>query len=100
MVECLHHAYERAYYFQLTLFGLSYECFACVLPSFEYDFNSLLLTFITGVSSEIPCSIAKRFVKTGYSTFTAIQLTGFHMMQELGVGNLGTDLCLFFSVYP
>ena len=38
-VKCLHHPYERAYYFRLTLVGLFHECFPCVLPSFEYHFN-------------------------------------------------------------
>ena len=32
-----------------------------------------------------------RFVETSYLDFIEIQLTGYHMMQDLGVGNLGTD---------
>ena len=67
------------------------KSFACVLPSFEYHFNSLLLTFITGVCSEIPCSIVSRFAETSYLNFMEIQVTGCHMMQDLGVENLGTD---------
>ena len=35
----------------------SHESFACFLPTFEYHFNSLFLTFITGACSEIPCSV-------------------------------------------
>ena len=57
----------------------------------QNHFNSLLLTFITGVCSEIPCSIVSRFVETSYLNFIKIQLTGCHMMQDLGLGNLGTD---------
>ena len=53
--------------------------------------NSLLLTFITEVCSEIPCSVVLCFAKTKYLNFIAIQLTGFHMMQDLGVGILGTN---------
>ena len=37
------------------------------------------------------CSIVSRFVETSYLTFIAIQLTGCHMMRDLGVENLGTD---------
>ena len=33
---------------------LFHGSFACVLPSFEYHFNSLLLIFISGICSEIP----------------------------------------------
>ena len=71
------------------------------MPSFEYHFNPLLLTFITGVCSEIPCSIVSRFAETSYLNFIEIQLTGCHMMQDLDVGNLGTDsffvyLCFTF----
>ena len=61
------------------------------LPSFEYHFNSLLLAFFTGVCSEIPYSIVSRFAETSYLNFIEIQLTGCHMMRDLGVGNLGTD---------
>ena len=74
-VKCLHHAYETAYYFQLTLVGVFHECLASVFPSYEYHFNSLLLTFITGVCSEIPCSIVSYFAETSCLTFIAIQLT-------------------------
>ena len=55
-----------------------HECLACNLPSFEYHFNSLFLTFITGVCSEINCSFVSRFVENSYLTFMAIQLTGCH----------------------
>ena len=65
--------------------------FAYVLPSFQHHFNSLLLTFITGVCSEIACSIASRFPETSYLNFIEIQRTGCHMMRDLGVENLGTD---------
>ena len=57
----------------------------------RYHFNSLLLNFITGVCSEIPCSVVSRFVKTTYLNFIEIQLTGCHMTQDVGVGNVGTD---------
>ena len=90
-VKCLDHTYERAYYFYITLFGAFHECFACVLQSFEYHFNSLLLTSITGVCFEISCSIVSRFAEASYLNFTAVQLTGCHMMQELCVATLGTD---------
>ena len=60
--------------------------FMSVLPSFEYHFNSILLTFITGVCSEIPCSIVLRFAETSYLNFIEIQLTGCHIMRDLGVG--------------
>ena len=60
--------------------------FACVLPSFEYHFNSLLFTFIIGACSEIPCSLVSRFAETGYLNFIEIQPTGCHMMRDLGVG--------------
>ena len=59
---------------------------ACVLPSFEYHFNSLLFTFIIGACSEIPCSLVSRFAETGYLNFIEIQPTGCHMMRDLGVG--------------
>ena len=65
--------------------------FMSVLPSFEYHFNSILLTFITGVCSEIPCSIVLHFAETSYLNFIKIQLTGCCIMQDLGVGNFGTD---------
>ena len=45
----------------------------------------------TFTCSEIPCSIISRFAKTSYLNFIEIQLTGCHMMRDLGVGNLGTD---------
>ena len=91
-MKCLHNAYETAYYIQLTLVvRLFCGSFACVLPSFEYHFNSLLLTFITGVCSEIPCSIVSRFAETSYLNFIGVQLTGCRMMRDLGVGNPGTD---------
>ena len=98
-VKCLHNAYETAYYFQLTLVvRLFYGSFACVLPSFRYHFNSLFLTFITGVCSEIPFSIVSRFVETSSFNFIEVQLTGCRMMRHLGVENLGTDyyqFCIF-----
>ena len=79
-VKCLHNAYETAYYFQLTLVvRIFHESFACILPLFEYYFNSLLLTFITGFCSEIPCSIVSRFAETSYLNFIEIQLTGCHI---------------------
>ena len=70
--------------------------FAGVLPSFEYNFNSLLLTLITGVCSEISCSSISCFVETMSLTFTVIQLTGCYVMWNLGVGNLGTDYTRFY----
>ena len=66
------------------------EYFAGILSSFEYHFNSLLLTFVTGVCSEIPCSNVSRYEGTSYLNFIAIQLTGCQGIQDLGVGNLGT----------
>ena len=54
-------------------------------------FNSLLLTFITGLCSEIPCSIVSRFAENSYLNFIEIQLTDCHIMRDLGVGNLGKD---------
>ena len=51
-MECWHHTYERAYHFYITLVGLLHKCFVGFLPSFEYHFSSLLLTFITGVCFE------------------------------------------------
>ena len=32
-------------------------------------------------------------------TFTAIQLTGCHIIQDLGVGNLGTDLTVLYTFF-
>ena len=61
---------------------LFHGSFPCVLSSFEYHFNSLLLTFITEVCSEIPCSIVSRFAKTSYLHFNEIQPTGCHMMRD------------------
>ena len=55
------------------------------------SFTPLLLTFITGVCSEIPYSIVSRFAETSYLNFTETQLTGCHMIRDLGVGYLGTD---------
>ena len=98
-MKCLHHAYEWAYYFWLTLVWLFHECFACLLPSLEY-FNSLLLTFIAGACSEIPCSIGSRFAETSYLNFIAIQLTGLPHDAEYGCvesrKRLLTVLYLFF----
>ena len=76
--------------------GFFISVFTCVLPSFEYHFDSLLLTFITGVCFEIPCSIVSCFAETSYLTFIAIQLTGCHMMRDPDVGNLGTDCWQFY----
>ena len=70
--------------------------FADVLPSSEYQFNSLLLTFITGVCPEIPCSSVSCFVKTSYLTFITIHLTSCHEMQDLGVGKFRTNNKQFF----
>ena len=56
---------------ELTIINSLYLGFSMsVLPSFEYYFNSLFLTFITGVCSEIPCSIVSRFAETGYHNST------------------------------
>ena len=55
------------------------------------SFNSLVLTFITGVCSEIPCSIVSSFAETSYLNFIETQLTRCHMMRDPDVGNLGTD---------
>ena len=63
------------------------EYFAGILSSFEYHFNSLLLTLINEVCFEIPCSSVSRYEVTSYLTFIAIQLTGCHEMLDLGVGN-------------
>ena len=68
-----------------------HECFACALPSLEYHYNPLLLTFITGIGSEIPCYIVSRFAETSYLNLIEIQVTGCRMMADLRVGNLGTD---------
>ena len=48
----------------------------------RFDCVALLLTFITGVCSEIPCYIVSRFAETSYLSFIEIQLTGCHMMRD------------------
>ena len=53
--------------------------------------NSILLAFITGVCSEIPCPIVSHFAETSYLNIIAIQLTGCQMMRDLCVGNLETN---------
>ena len=73
---------------ELTIFNSLYlfffhKYFEGILPSFEYHFHSLLLAFINGVCSDIPCSSVSRFEETCYLTFIAIQLTGCHEMQDL-----------------
>ena len=69
-----------------------------------HSFLSFLFTFITGFCSGIPWSSVSHFVGTIYLTFIAIQLTGCHVMQHLGVGILETDykqfyMCLYMYVY-
>ena len=55
----------------LALAGLFHGCFAGALPSFEYNFSSLFLTFITRVYSEILYSSVSLFVETSYCDSTA-----------------------------
>ena len=81
---------ELSIFFNLLWFCLFNEYFTGVLL-FQYHFNSLLLTFITGVYSETHCSNGSRFLETSYLTFIAIQITGCHVMRDLGVENLGED---------
>ena len=69
----------------------SSQAFSWVFCIAFYHFNSLLLTFITGFCSGIPHSSISHFVETSYLTFIAIQLTGCHVMRDLGVGILETD---------
>ena len=52
--------------------GLFRESLAWVLPSLGYHFNSLFLTFITGVCPEIPCSIVSHFTEISYLNFINI----------------------------
>ena len=70
--------------------------------------NSLLLTFITGFCSEIPCSNISHFLETSYLNFITIQLTGCHVMRDVGVGILETDykyfymslyMCIYMCIY-
>ena len=61
----------------------SSQAFSWVFCIAFYHFNSLLLTFITGFCSGIPCSSVSHFVETSYLTFIAIQLTGCHVMRYL-----------------
>ena len=58
-----------------------------------------LLSFITGFCSGIPCSSVWHFVETSFLTFIAIQLTGCHVIQDLGVGNLETDYKRFYICF-
>ena len=80
--------------------GLYFLIFTCIfifriLILYTTDFNPRInkdiIIIITGVCSEITCSIVSRFTESSYLNFIAIQLTGYHMMRDLGVGNLGTD---------
>ena len=90
-MKCLHHAYGKACYFQLTLVGLFHECFESVVMSFEYRFYSPLLILLLEPVLRFPALLSRFFAETSYLNLIAIQLTGCHMMQDLGVGNLGTD---------
>ena len=86
-MKCLHYAYETAYYFNsLQLLGFFMRVLHAFFRHSNIIFNSVLLTFITVVCSEIPCSIVSRFVETSYLNFIEIQLTGCHMMRDLSVG--------------
>ena len=68
------HVCERAYYFCVTLVGLFHECFAGVLPSFEYHFNSPFSTF-AGVYYEVLFPSVSHCVETtSYLTFNAIYI--------------------------
>ena len=82
------------YYFYLILIRLFHECFRCFLSSFDFKFNSLLLTFMSGVCSEIHFSLVSRFGEICYLTLMTIQRTGCHMMQGLGVENLEIYICI------
>ena len=62
-----------------------------VIRTPKYHFNSLLLTFITEVCSEIHCSIVLRFAEPSFMTAIAIQVTRCFMTWDLAVGNLGKD---------
>ena len=67
-----------------------------------YDVSIILIHFywlFTGFCSEISCSSVSHFVKTSHLTFIGIQLTGYHVMWNLGVGNLETDYKHFTCVY-
>ena len=77
------------------------ECFAYGLPSFRYKFNSILLTFITRVCSELPCSIVSRFAETSYLNFVAIQLTGCHIcgIWVWGISEQITDSFISFLLF-
>ena len=59
-----------------------------ILQAFYHHLNIILLPYITLVCSEIPCSGVSRYEETSYLNFTAIQLTGCHATQDLGVGNI------------
>ena len=100
-MKCLRHAYETAYYFQLTLVARLFdESFACLLPSFEYHFNSVLLTFITGVCSEIPCFICLAFCRNQLFKFYRNSMDWLPHYAGSGCGDsrirLLTVLYLFF----
>ena len=43
----------------LTLVGLFHECFACVLPSSEYHFNSLLLILFFKAAVRLPALLSR-----------------------------------------
>ena len=47
-----------------SLVGLFNGCVACILSSLEYHFDSLLLSLITGICSEIPCLLSCILQKT------------------------------------
>ena len=51
---------ETAYFFKLTpVLGFFHACFACFLPSFEYHFNSLLLTLLLKSVLRFPALLSR-----------------------------------------
>ena len=108
---CLYLSIYLPIYLSIYLFtifnSLQLSFFMSVLHgvlTFYYHFNSLLLTFITGFCSGIPCSSVLHFVETSYLIFIAVQLTGCHVMWHLGAGNSETDdkqsyICVYVGIY-
>ena len=72
-----------------------------VLHAFCCHLNLILIhfyCFITGVCSEIPCSIFSRFAETIYLNSISFQLTGCHMMRDLvwGISEQTTNSFISF----
>ena len=95
------HVCERAYYFCVTLVGLFHECFAGVLPSFEYHFNSPFSTF-AGVCYEVLFPSVSHCVETtSYLTFNAIQSAVCHEVPFSSVSHCveTTSYLTFNAIY-